>query len=87
MFMRRTLMITRTQRKNLIWDLMEKGHDTQFIFDYLLDHDHYWRINLLIGYDYLSDWEKEDYKSILDEMWNRGGGCAVSNALRAEGIE
>jgi hypothetical protein len=37
-------MITRTQRKNLIWDLMEKGHDTQFIFDYLLDHDHYWNI-------------------------------------------
>ena len=80
-------MTSRTQRKNLIWDLMEKGHDTQFIHDYLLDHDHYWRTNLLLGYDYFSVWEGEDYKSILDEMWNRGGGCAVSNALRAEGIE
>ena len=80
-------MISRTQRKNLIWDLMEKGHDSQFIFDYLLDHDHYFKTNLLLGYDYLSDWEKEDYKSILDEMWKRGGGCAVSNALVQEGIE
>ena len=90
-------MITRTQRKNLIWDLMEKGHDTQFIFDYLLDHDHYWRTIRSLdvagkpvtddGYNLLADWEKEDLKSIDYEMWNRGGGCAVSNALMAEGIE
>ena len=39
------------------------------------------------GYNLLSDWEKEDLKSIDDEMWNRGGGCAVSNALMVEGIE
>ena len=90
-------MITRTSRKDLIWDLMEKGHDTQFIFDYLLDYHHYWTIIRSLdvagkpvtdeGWDLLADWEKEDYKSIKDEMWNRGGGCAVSNALMAEGIE
>ena len=90
-------MITRTQRKNLIWDLMEKGYDSQFIFDYLLDHDHYWNIRHSLdvagkpvtheGWDLLADWEKEDLKSISDEMWKRGGGCAVSNALMAEGIE
>ena len=90
-------MITRTSRKDLIWDLMEKGYDTQFIFDYLLDYHHYWRIIRSLdvagkpvtdeGWDLLADWEKEDYKSIKDEMWNRGGGCAVSNALMAEGIE
>ena len=85
-------------RKDLIWHLFfEKGYDLQFIKDYLLDHDHYWNIQHSLdvagkprtfeGYDLLSDWEKEDYKSIKDEMWNRGGGCAVSNALRAEGIE
>jgi hypothetical protein len=91
------MMTSRTQRKNLIWDLMEKGHDTQFIFDYLLDHAYYSNIIHSLdvagkprtddGYNLLSDWEKEDLKSIDDEMWNRGGGCAVSNALMAEGIE
>ena len=90
-------MTSRTQRKNLIWDLMEKGHDTQFIFDYLLDHHQYWTIRHSLdvagkpvaedGWNLLADWEKEDLKSISDEMWNRGGGCAVSNALMAEGIE
>ena len=80
-------MTSRT-RKDLIWHLLiEKDYDHRYVFDYLLDHDHYFKTNLLLGYDYLSDWEKEDYKSILDEMWNRNGGCAAHNALVQEGIE
>lgn len=87
----------RTQRKDLIWDLMEKGHDSQFIFDYLLDHAYYWNIIHSLdvagkpitddGWNLLADWEKEDYCSIQMEMFDRGGGCAVHNALRQEGIE
>ena len=90
--------MTKKNRKDLIWHLLiEKDYEPGYVFDYLLDHDHYWNIQHSLdvagkprtfeGYDLLSDWEKEDYKSIKDEMWNRGGGCAVSNALRAEGIE
>jgi hypothetical protein len=76
---------------------MEKGYDSQFIFDYLLDHDHYWRTIRSLdvagkpvtddGYNLLADWEKEDYHSIRMEMFDRRGGCAVHNALIAEGIE
>ena len=91
-------MTTKKTRRELIRHLFfEKDYDVRYVYDYLLDHDHYWEIihsldvagkqRTFEGYDLLSDWEKEDYKSIKDEMWNRGGGCAVSNALRAEGIE
>ena len=87
-----------TSRKDLIWYLLiEKGYDHQYVFDYLLDYNHYWKTIRSLdvagkpvtfeGYNLLSDWEKEDYKSIQDEMWNRNGGCAVYNSLRAEGIE
>ena len=90
-------MTSRT-RKDLIWFyLFEKDYDHRYVFDYLLDHDHYWNIRHSLdvagkpvtheGWDLLADWEKEDLKSISDEMWKRGGGCAVSNALMAEGIE
>ncbi len=54
-----------------VWDLGEKGHDIGFIWNYLLDHDHYWNIKHKLGYDYLSDWEKEDYHSIQMEMFDR----------------
>ncbi len=85
-------------RKDLIWHLLiEKDYDHRYVFDYLLDHHHYWTIQHSLdvagkpstfeGYDLLADWEKEDFKSIKNEMWKRGGGCAVSNALVAEGIE
>jgi len=70
-----------------VFDLCEKGHDIRFIWNYLLDHDHYWNIHHKLGHDYLSDWEKEDWHSIRMEMFDRSGACAVENALRQEGIE
>ena len=91
-------MISRNSRKDLIYRLcIEKGYDNKFVFDYLLDYYHYddtirsldvaGKPPTFDGYNLLSDWEKEDYKSIEDEKWIRYGGCAVHNALRAEGIE
>ena len=70
-----------------VFDLVEKGHDIGFIWNYLLDHDHYWNIHHKLGHDYLSDWEKEDWHSIRMEMFDRSGACAVATALRQEGIE
>ena len=33
-----------TSRKDLIWYLLiEKGYDHQYVFDYLLDYNHYWK--------------------------------------------
>ena len=68
------------KRQSLVYKwLTETDFDGQFIWDYLLDHNHYWNIVHSVdiqghrvtgkGWDLLADWEKQDFKSIKDKLW------------------
>lgn len=68
-------------RKDVFFKYLDSDWDSQFISDYVVDFIHYWNIKRSLdiagkpvtndGYNLLADWEKEDYKSIISELYDK----------------
>ena len=67
--------------KDVFFKYFDSDWDAQFISDYVVDFIHYWNIKRSLdivgkpvtndGYNLLADWEKEDYKSIISELYDK----------------
>tara|TARA_R100000664_G_scaffold33600_1_gene51182 strand:- start:882 stop:1100 length:219 start_codon:yes stop_codon:yes gene_type:complete len=66
--------------KDIFWKYIDKDYPDDFFYHYLVDLINYkntiYSLNVQgkprtrDGYDLLSDWEKEDLKSIEDKLWD-----------------
>jgi len=66
--------------KDIFWKYIDKDYPDDFFYHYLVDLINYKNTIYSLdvqgkprtrdGYDLLSDWEKEDLKSIEDKLWD-----------------